>query len=190
MEVASFRCHSGGQRRPGGTTKAGSTMGSDSRYEPDLTSHAISTCVCHVLQSCEIVTCSWHLPTVSAAGTIELEQIAPPTTRDDNGVQRWPSVAGLRSLAQPRGGSDLTRGGHRMLYLPAPRQRPEPRQSHLPPKCRARKYSWAGAATPTQRSITHASAATERLDNDMFQGTPLTGKGNPTWAFSLDLSRC
>ena len=47
------------------------------------------------------------------------------------------------------------------------------------------KHSWAGAATPTQpRSVTQASATTERLDNDMFNRTPLTGEGNPTWPFS------
>jgi hypothetical protein len=86
-----------------------------------------------------------------------------------------------------------------MLHPLAPRQRPGPREPRLPPKCcapqhgapqhgapqpSARKYSWAGAVTPTQRNITQASAATERLDNGMFQGTPLAGKGNPTWPFS------
>lgn len=75
------------------------------------------------------------------------------------------------------------------MLLLAPRRRPEPREPHLPPnygapEIRCPQYSWAGAETPTQRSITQASAATERLDNDMFQGTPLAGKGNPTWPFS------
>jgi hypothetical protein len=71
-----------------------------------------------------------------------------------------------------------------MLHPLAPRQRPEPRDARLPPKFGAPKYSWAGAATPTQRHITQASAATERSDDDVFQGTPLAGKGNPTWPFS------
>jgi hypothetical protein len=100
-----------------------------------------------------------------------------------------------------------------MLSPLPPRPRPEPRErhaSHPRPESRgpseprppsrpstartssaastAPKYCWAGAATPTQRSVTQASATTERLDNDMFKGTPLAGKGNPTWPFSNTLT--
>lgn len=85
-----------------------------------------------------------------------------------------------------------------MLYSLAPCEPRLPRGSHPPrPPSSAGaqhgalkqhcvlKHSWAGAATPTQpTNITQASATTERLDNDVSHGTPLAGKGNPTWPFS------
>jgi hypothetical protein len=83
-------------------------------------------------------------------------------------------------------GSRLPRGSHPPRPAPGARapSAPSACPAGLPKYCGLPKYRWAGAATPTQRNITQASATTERSGNDMSNGTPVTGKGNPTWSFS------
>ena len=87
-----------------------------------------------------------------------------------------------------------------MLSLPPMRVPCLPRGSHSPsPPPRVQgssgeeaasasgtspKYGWAGAATPTQRNITRTPATAKDPDYGMFNGTPLAGKGNPTWPYS------
>jgi hypothetical protein len=68
-------------------------------------------------------------------------------------------------------------------------------RSHLPgllppPRCTAagvphksRKYRWAGAATPTQRNTTRPQEPPRRA-SDVFYGSNLYRKDNPSWASS------
>jgi hypothetical protein len=76
----------------------------------------------------------------------------------------------------------LSRGSH--PPSPPPRLRGSAREGAAGTSGRSPKYGWAGAATPTQRSMTRPSASTKNAGYGKSNGTPLAGKGNPTWPFS------